>query len=151
MTVNNHFEISLDGVTFTNSSLSIPDVVGTLAPTTVYVRLNGLMLGHYEGVVTIEDFVQTTVTLSGDVVFDADINEVLAENVKVWNRDNEIMIENNSGNTVNMVVYNILGQPVMDKNISTGSVILSHHLMSGMYAVTLSNNQGTVSTKIVVR
>ena len=151
LTVNHHFEISLDGVTFTNNSLTIPDVVGTLAPTTVYVRLNGLMLGHYEGVVTIEDFVETTVALSGDVVFDADVNEMLAENVKVWNRDNEIMIENNSGNTVNMVVYNILGQPVMSKSIATGSMILSHHLMSGMYVVTLSNNQGTVSTKIVVR
>ena len=151
LTVNNHFEISLDGVNYTNSSLTIPDVVGTLEPTTVYVRLNGLMLGHYEGIITIEDFVEITVALSGDVVFDTGVNDDLAENVKVWNCNNEIMIENNSDSPLNMAVYNILGQAVMTKTIATGSINMAHNLSSGLYIITLSNSQGSISTKMVVK
>ena len=64
---NMNFEISLDGEDFFYQA-TINDVVGTLEPTTVYVRLNGDEIGTYEGVITIEDYATTTVTLAGEVL-----------------------------------------------------------------------------------
>lgn len=143
------YELSLDGVNY-SSNLTI-EAVGALEPTTVYVRLNGGAMGHYDGVITISDFVETTVTLRGDVIDVTSVEEDLAENVMVWSYNNEIMVENNSGNTLNLTVYNVLGQQVLNKAVDTGSIILSHNLSRGLYVITLSNNLGTVSTKMVVR
>ena len=150
LTVNSYFEISLDGEEY-STQLTIQDVIGTLEPTTVYVRLNGEEIGEYEAEITIEDYVTTTVSLSGTVDDVNSVTENLAGYVNAWSYDNQIMIENNCGNTLQMVVYNVLGQPVMGKTIATGSMVLTHNLTSGMYIITLSNNQGMVSTKMVVR
>ena len=51
---NSHYEFSLDGEDY-YPYLGI-SVVGTLEPTTIYVRLNGETAGTYEGTVTIEDY-----------------------------------------------------------------------------------------------
>ena len=64
---NMSFELSLDGETF-NYHVTVYDVVGTLEPTTVYVRLNGDQIGAYEGIITIEDYVTTSVSLAGEVL-----------------------------------------------------------------------------------
>ena len=146
---NDSYEISLDGATY-HSSITIT-AVGTLAPTTVYVRLNGREIGQYNGMITIEDYVTTTVSLSGEVIDNTGIGESLVEDVDVWNRDNEILIENNSNAVLEMVVYNILGQPVMSNNITKGSNRIAHNLSDGLYIVTLRHNQAMISTKIVVR
>ena len=64
---NMSFELSLDGETF-NYQATIHDVVGTLEPTTIYVRLNSNQIGTYEGTITIEDYATTTVSLAGAVL-----------------------------------------------------------------------------------
>ena len=64
---NMNFEISLDGEDYFYQA-TIHDVVGTLEPTTVYVRLNGDEIGTYEGTITIEDYATTTVSLAGAVL-----------------------------------------------------------------------------------
>ena len=146
---NNFFEISLDGSTY-HTSVTIP-AVGTLAPTTVYVRLNGNEIAQYNGTISIVDVVETTVSLSGEVIEYTGIGESLVENVDVWNRDNEILIENNSSAVLEMVIYNILGQPVMSDNIAKGTNRIAHNLAEGLYIVNLKHNQAMMSTKIVVR
>ena len=75
---NSHYEFSLDGEEYWHN-ISI-EVVGTLEPTPVYVRLEeGLYVGQWDGVVTLEDGGTTaTVTVSGTVIDQPQVND--------WNR-----------------------------------------------------------------
>ena len=151
-TLNNGFEISLDGQEY-GSSINLFPIDGFMEPTTIYVRLNGQEIGTVSGLIDIVCMdLSTSVTLEGEVLDPFAVQENIAENVRVWCHDNNnIMIENNCGSALQMVVCNILGQPVMGKHINTGSVDLSHNLSSGLYIITLYNEMGSVSTKMVVR
>ncbi len=150
-TLNNGFEISLDGQEY-GSSINLFPIDGFMEPTTIYVRLNGQEIGTVSGLIDIVCMdLSTSVTLEGEVLDPFAVQENIAENVRVWCHNNNIMIENNCGSALQMVVYNILGQPVMGKHINTGSVDLSHNLSSGLYIITLYNEMGSVSTKMVVR
>jgi hypothetical protein len=150
LTVDNGFEISLDGEIYTDYSITIPYVVGTLEPTTVYVRLNGEQEGHYEGTITIEDYVEITVALSGDVSIDG-IDEALASSVSIWNNVNELMISNSSNRMLNVVVYNIVGQPVLSETVATGTNVIRHDLAEGVYIVRVANGKDMKGIKVVVR
>ena len=151
LTVNNGFEISLDGEIYTKYSITIPDVVGTLAPTIVYVRLNAEETGQYQGTITIDDYVAITVSLSGEAIFDDGIDETLASSVEIWNNVNELRISNNSDRILNLVVYNILGQPVLSESIATGSNVIRHDLADGVYIMRISDGKDTTGIKVVVR
>ena len=150
LTVNNSFEISFDGEIYTGVSITIPISDPTLAPTTVYVRLNAETVGQYVGTITIEDGVETTVALSGEVSSDG-IDETLASSVNVWNNINELVIENYSNEMLNVVVYNIVGQPVLSETIATGSNVISHDLAEGIYIVRIANGKEMTGIKVVVR
>ena len=83
---------------------------------------------------------------------DDGVEEVVATNVKVWNTDHEFVIENGDNAHYSMTVYNILGQPMMMKQINAGSTErISHSLASGVYVISLQNNQSIVSVKVIVR
>ena len=74
------------------------------------------------------------------------------ENVTIWNTRNEIVVENQGLNAYEMVVCNLLGQPVMSSRVDAGSSQrYSHHLSEGLYIVTLRNNSAVISKKIIVR
>ena len=150
LTVDNGFEISFDGELYTSVSITIPVDGGTLEPTTVYVRLNGEEIGDYEGTITIEDEIEITVSLSGTVTTDG-IDETLASSVNVWNNINELMIENNGNETLNVVVYNIIGQPVLSKTVVTGSNTIRHNLAEGVYIVRIANGKEMTGVKVDVR
>jgi hypothetical protein len=155
LTVNNvyneGFEISIDGQTYANS-VTITVANGAVDPTNVYVRLSGTQIGPVNGLINIAcGDVTTTVILSGYVLDLVGVGETLADYVDIWNRGNEFMIENNSGNDLQMVVYNLLGQPVMSGTVATGSIAMPHHLANGLYIVTLQCGMGMMSAKIVVR
>ncbi|MBR4838372.1 MAG: T9SS type A sorting domain-containing protein [Bacteroidales bacterium] len=150
LTVDNGFEISFDGELYTSVSITIPVDGGTLEPTTVYVRLNGEEIGDYEGAITIEDEIEITVSLSGTVTSDG-IDETLASSVNVWNNINELMIENNGNETLNVVVYNIVGQPVLSKTVVTGSNTIRHNLAEGVYIVRIANGKEMTGVKVDVR
>jgi len=147
---NSNFEISLDGETYSNQ-VTIADVVGTLEPTTIYVRLNGGEIGQYDGVITIEDFVTITVTLSGEVKPGSGIEETLASSIDVWNNINELIIKNNSDSALDMMVYNIAGQPLVKQSVATGSNVIRHNLAEGVYIVRFANSKDTASVKVMVR
>ena len=83
---------------------------------------------------------------------DDGIGEGIAANVKVWNADHEFVIENGDNARYSMTVYNILGQPVMMKQINAGSAErINHSLATGVYIISLQNNQNAVSVKVIVK
>jgi hypothetical protein len=80
------------------------------------------------------------------------VEETVEANVKVWNTDHEFVVENGDNAHYTMTVYNILGQPMMMKQINAGSADrISHSLASGIYVIRLQNNQNSVSVKVFVR
>ncbi|MBO7615631.1 MAG: chitobiase/beta-hexosaminidase C-terminal domain-containing protein [Bacteroidales bacterium] len=80
------------------------------------------------------------------------VDDNVAANVNVWNADHEFVIENGDDAHYSMTVYNVLGQPMMMKQINAGSTErISHSLASGVYIISLQNNQNKVSVKVIVR
>ena len=73
-----------------------------------------------------------------------------ALNVDVWNNSNELMIVNDSDETLNVVVYNIVGQPVLSATATTGSNVIRHNLAEGVYIVRIANGKEMKGVKIVV-
>jgi len=83
---------------------------------------------------------------------DDGVDDNIEANVKVLSVDHEFVIENGDNAHYSMTVYNILGQPMMTKQINAGSSVrISHSLASGVYVISLQNNQNTVSVKVIVR
>lgn len=92
----------------------------------------------------IDDIVLTATSITS-------VSEAEAMNVNIWNYDNEIFVENNTNNSVQLSVFNVLGQQVLAKTVATGSVRFTHNLAKGMYIVTLQCNDERKSGKIIVR
>lgn len=83
---------------------------------------------------------------------DDGVEEGMTANVKIWSADHEFVIENGDNAHYRMTVYNVLGQPMMMKQVNAGSTErISHSLASGVYVISLQNNQNTVSVKVIVR
>ena len=83
---------------------------------------------------------------------DVNVAEIADMNVKVWNTRGEIIIENGEAESMEMMVYNVMGQPVMHKTVAADShVRFAHDLAEGLYVITLQNAKGQTSTKMVVR
>ena len=83
---------------------------------------------------------------------DDGVNETVAANVTVWNTDHEFVIENSDNTHYSMTVYNVLGQPMMQHQINAGSTVrISHSLATGVYVISLQNNQNSVAVKVIVR
>lgn len=149
--LNEGFLISDNGVIFSNM-LTFTPVNGALQPTTIYVRLDGHQLGAFNSTVFITcGELSTQVNLEGEVIVYDGIGESLAENLVFWNNNQQIMLENNSGSTLQMVVYNLLGQPVMSHVVDNGSVAITHNLATGLYVVTLQNGKESLSVKMIVK
>jgi hypothetical protein len=87
-----------------------------------------------------------------DLTYDGVEEQEVEANIKVWNTDHEFVIENGDNAHYNMTVYNILGQPMMMKQINAGSTErISHSLATGVYIIRLQNNQNAVSVKVIVK
>ena len=72
-------------------------------------------------------------------------------NVDVWNSNNELMIVNNSDDALNVVLYNLIGQPVLSETVATGSNVIRHNLAEGVYIVRMSDGKEMKGVKVVVR
>ena len=72
-------------------------------------------------------------------------------NVAVWNSRNELMIVNDGDETVNVMVYNIVGQPVLNSMVATGTSVIRHDLAEGVYIVRIANGKEMTGIKVVVR
>ena len=93
----------------------------------------------------VDDIMITAEVVTSTITPDA------ALNVNVWNNSNELMIENGSDETLNMIVYNIVGQPVLSETVTTGSNVIRHSLAEGVYIVRLSDGKEMMGIKVVVR
>ena len=83
---------------------------------------------------------------------DDGVDETILANVKIWSAEHEFVIENGDNTHYTMTVYNMLGQPMMMKQINAGSTErISHSLASGVYVINLQNNQNAVSVKVIVK
>ena len=86
-----------------------------------------------------------------DLTYDG-VEEAIETNVKVWSADHEFVIENGDDAHYTMTVYNVLGQSMMQKQINAGSTQrIGHNLASGLYVISMQNNQNMVSIKVIVR
>ena len=73
-------------------------------------------------------------------------------NVNVWNVDHEMIVENDEEGSVELTVFNVLGQPVLNKTVAGGShERFAHKLADGIYLVSLRNSKGSAVTKIFVK
>lgn len=91
-----------------------------------------------------------------DIMITAEIGSsvITAEatlNVAVWNSNNELMIANNSDESVNVVVYNLVGQPVLSQTVATGNNVIRHDLAEGIYIVRIANGKEMIGIKVIVR
>lgn len=92
----------------------------------------------------IDDIVLSATSITG-------VDEFDAMDVNLWNHGNEIFVENNTNGNLQMMVFDILGQQVLAKTITEGSVRFSHNLTNGLYIVTLQNGKEQMTGKIIVR
>ena len=73
-------------------------------------------------------------------------------NVTVWNTGNEFVIENAEESHYVMTVYNLLGQPMMQRQVNANSIErISHNLASGLYIIHLQNSRNKVAAKVIVK
>ena len=79
------------------------------------------------------------------------VEETNLSNVGLWNYNDELYIENNTNGNLQMVVFNLLGQPVYTQTIGAGSVRFSHNLAKGVYVVTLQNGKERMAVKMIVK
>jgi len=87
-----------------------------------------------------------------DLTYDGVEEQETVANVKVWSADHEFVIENDESTHFMMTVYNILGQPMMQKQINAGSTErISHSLAAGVYVIRMENNLNKVSVKVIVK
>lgn len=88
------------------------------------------------------------------IVADKYDNVITAEaslNVEVWNSYNALMISNDSDSKLDVVVYNLVGQPVLSETVATGTSTIRHDLVEGVYIVRVANGKEMKGIKVVVR
>ena len=93
----------------------------------------------------VDDIMVTAEPGTGVITAEAELN------VAVWNSNNELMIVNNGDESVNVMVYNIIGQPVLSQTVATGSNVIRHDLAEGVYIVRIANGKEMKGIKVVVR
>ena len=93
-----------------------------------------------------------------DVIFidlsdlSVDENTNTTVDVQIWNTKDEIIVENRDNVEYSMMIYNILGQPIMASEIQGNSTQrFNHNFAAGLYIVTMQNNENKVSAKIIFR
>jgi len=148
------YKISIDGETWAHEILLYYEN-GQLynQPYTIYVRMNGgLEIGTYLGDVTVlGGGAECRVTLNGEVTSGTGVAESMEENISIYTNDNMLIIKNDSDVNMTMSMFNILGQPIMTKEITTGDNVISHGLATGAYIIRLTDGSNVMTKKIVLR
>ncbi|MBR6438746.1 MAG: T9SS type A sorting domain-containing protein [Bacteroidales bacterium] len=61
------------------------------------------------------------------------------------------MIVNNGNETLKVVVYNLVGHPVLSETVATGNNVIRHNLAEGVYIVRIANGKEMKGVKVIVR
>jgi hypothetical protein len=85
-----------------------------------------------------------------------DLIEVgIAENqisFKVWTSENQFVVESNTTSKMIVEVFNLMGQPMLKKELEGQGVHrFTHYLAKGIYVIRINSTEGEVSTKVMVR
>lgn len=154
VTSSEYFKLTLDEETWSNE-ISLEYANGQLIgqPVTVYVRMKcSLEIGTYEGTIEVSGGeAECEIFLSGEVTEPHGIVENFEENVSIYNGDHVIFINNDTKTTLSMMMYNIVGQPVMSETVTTGDNRIEHNLTTGAYIIRLTDGSSVMSRKIVLR
>ena len=87
-----------------------------------------------------------------DLTYDGVEEQEVEANVKVWSAGHEFIVENSDNAHYTMTVYNLLGQPMMQRQINAGSTErIGHSLATGLYVVNLQNSLNKVAVKVIVK
>ncbi len=154
VTSSEYFKLTLDEETWSNEiSLEYADGQLVGQPVTVYVRMKcSLEIGTYEGAIEVSGGeAECEIFLSGEVTEPHGIVENFEENVSIYNGDHVIFINNDTKTTLSMMMYNIVGQPVMSETVTTGDNRIEHNLTTGAYIIRISDGNSVMSRKIVLR
>lgn len=154
VTSSENFKLTLDEETWSNEiSLEYADGQLVGQPVTVYVRMKcSLEIGTYEGAIEVSGGeAECEIILSGEVTEPHGIVENFEENVSIYNGDHVIFINNDTKTTLSMMMYNIVGQPVMSETVTTGDNRIEHNLTAGAYIIRISDGNSVMSRKIVLR
>lgn len=153
--VSNNFEISLDGLNWDNElGISYSNGAINNQPVMVYVRMvEGLGEGNYNGTIQHDGGnAHVEVNLVGVVEHNAGVGESHDLKVTLWNADHEIVVDNQESESLEMTVFNVLGQSMMHRTLAAQSrERIEHDLSSGLYVIMIQHALGTKSAKIVVR
>ncbi|MCQ2307677.1 MAG: chitobiase/beta-hexosaminidase C-terminal domain-containing protein [Bacteroidales bacterium] len=154
VTSSEYFKLTLDEETWSNEiSLEYADgqIIGQ--PITVYVRMKcSLEIGSYEGTIEVSGGeAECEIALTGEVLEPQGIVENLEENVSIYNGDNVIFVKNDMNSNLDLIMYNIVGQPVMSETLTTGDNRIKHNLTTGVYIIRISDGSNVMSRKIVLR
>ena len=71
--------------------------------------------------------------------------------VDVWNSNNELMIVNHGNGTLNVTVFNLVGQNVLSETVATGTNVIRHNLAEGVYIVRIADSKEVKGVKVVIR
>ena len=83
---------------------------------------------------------------------DDGVDDHVAANVKVWNANNEFVIENGDESTYAMNVVNVMGQTVLSCEIAPNCTQrIAHQLATGIYVINLQNSRNNYAVKVMVR
>jgi hypothetical protein len=83
---------------------------------------------------------------------DQNVMEAQALNVTLWNANHVIVVDNQEVSALEMTVYNVLGQAVMQHVVAAESrEHIAHALSNGLYVILLRNATGAMSVKTLIR
>ncbi len=71
--------------------------------------------------------------------------------IDVWNSNNELMIVNHGNGTLNVTVFNLVGQNVLSETVATGTNVIRHNLAEGVYIVRIADSKEVKGVKVVIR
>jgi hypothetical protein len=147
LTVSGDFEISLSSGTGFAATLTLTATAGELAPTVVYVRLNGTATGSVNEVITASSLNATNVvvTLSGEIV--PEPTPAISVSSAVLSGFTQTLGAPSSTQSVEVSGLNL--QEDLELSVSGDFEISLDELTGFSNAITLSQTSGTVASTLV--
>ncbi|NCB85349.1 MAG: T9SS type A sorting domain-containing protein [Bacteroidia bacterium] len=90
--------------------------------------------------------------ISGERIITGVNNALTGDDITLKYTSSSIMVNNNSGDDVQVTVFNLVGQPLLTEKISAGVNTFSHNLLKGTYIIeakSINNSSKTILKAII--
>ena len=90
--------------------------------------------------------------ISGERIITGVNNALTGDDITLKYTSSSIMVKNNSGDDVQVTVFNLVGQPLLTEKISAGVNTFSHNLLKGTYIIeakSINNSSKTILKAII--